>query len=406
MKTKVRRIIELLAVLAGISGLSIGDMRSVYPKFFYLSLVFLIIVFIYLLFSYRANQYNAKKTINQVWQDLLSGAARSIHIFAGDASWSTRDQQVLAARTAKGIEVRLLCRSPGPNQLLQDHVKRLIASGCEVRFYFEGKDPGFRGIIAASENENESIALMIRKTPKKEIERKYGVPGDERLYSYSAQRLLSTSDAVALRAVRHLYEYVWDVASIGFLLDTKKLSAGELVELLRLVPHYSAIDQKDVELRSVGVSSMRACCDTVKEYKLHGIRSLLAAMHSQRISGFEVFSCRSYLYNGLLLPPIVERHGASYVLIDGTHRAYCWNVYFKEASVRCLVVNCSQTLPAKPVPLAAVKVRQEKLPREVTFNRYRSEHFRDLSELKRRLESISAMDTATSQGERTSLSVS
>jgi len=148
MKERLRHTLEVLAITAGISGLTLSELRITNPIIFYLVCLMLILLCLSVFLSLKKiNRFTNKPLIDSIWQRLLEGANHSIRIFAGDASWVNRDEGIIKKCVNKGVNVYVLCRRPGTNKRLKDNISRVIETGTEVRYYDPQDNPVVRGLV-------------------------------------------------------------------------------------------------------------------------------------------------------------------------------------------------------------------------------------------------------------------
>lgn len=391
-----RRIIEILAIIAGILGLVIGNLRLVNPILFYSALGLLLILSISMFISrHQANRLTGKSAIDNVWQQLLSGATQSIFIFAGDVSWISRDEQVIHTNVnAKGNKVRVLCRRPRNNQLLKENMVKLIKTGTEVKYYDESRSPVMRGLIIDGGSADIGAALTVTKSAKVGVVRKYGVPGTEDNYRYNARFYVPPEDIRQVQVLEQLFQTMWEQAMIGIVLEPKTFSDYELLSILSNVPQYNTVELSDIELKTVDIASMWASCTYVKEYKFPDILALLDAYETQDMPAFRPCTCVSHFQSSFLLPPIVEQHNDKLVTVDGMHRLFCRLAFTHKADALCLVVSPRKELPSQPIPFTDVKVWPRKMPRENSFISFEPGRFRNIGVLDRALVELYISESA------------
>ena len=219
MRKSVRLIIEITAILASISGLTLSDLRSSNPILFYSALSLLIILSVVVFLAWgESNRFKDKSRIDQTWKKLLVGASRSILIFAGDVSWIERDEDIIHKRTEEGVKVLVLCRRPRNNQVLKDNLSKLINAGAEVKYYDENEAPIVRGLVVEKSNINISTALTVTKVARANVNRQFGVPGTEEIYSYEGIRYVPPSGSHYIQLLAQLFETKWKDSMFGMVL--------------------------------------------------------------------------------------------------------------------------------------------------------------------------------------------
>ena len=386
-KERVRQIIELIAIVAGISGLTISNLSRQSPIIFYSLLLFLFAISIITFIAWKdENNFTSKKEIDEVWQDLITGATDSILVFAGDVSWAERDKNTIYSLTQRNIMFSVLCRRPRTNELLKNNIRVLINAGAHLRYYDEADSPKVRGIVIDNTSSQTGTALITSKTAKVQYTRKYGVPGNEKLYDYHATRYVPPSDNEQIKVLSQLFDKMWQMSMQGFVLYPIDLSIKHITDLLKTVPHYLDLVDSSVTFEKLDINSLWATCDIVKSYKFPNISSLLDAYNTQNIKFFEPSLCFSHERRSILLPPIIERHPGKLVVIDGMHRLYSHLIIDQQADALCIVISIDLELPSRPIPFSQVRVQPRKLPRNQSFKGFKPEMFRNIDILEDQLE--------------------
>ncbi|MGD2088365.1 MAG: hypothetical protein PVH61_19460 [Candidatus Aminicenantes bacterium] len=382
MKERGRHIIEVFAIGASISGLTLSELRSTDPIIFYSVFFFLLLLCFFVFLSWKKiNRFTNKPIINSIWQRLLQGSERSIRIFAGDVSWLKRDEKIIKNCVDNGIEVSVLCRRPGNNQLLKENISRVIECGAKVRYYELQDNPVVRGLVIDAEEKGANTALTVQKTPQKNIERHYGVPGTVDIYKYQAARYIPPQDAQFIEVLNQLFHFISHKAMLGVVLHPLQLDVNEIRELISMVPHYANIKSLKFNTETIMIRELWSSCIYVKDYKFPFMRALLDAYETQDFHCFEPCLSLSHEKKCILLPPILERHKGKLVVIDGIHRLYYRYIYRQQSEAQCLIIDGASTLPGEPVPFVNLKVIPRKLPREQNFIGFKPDMFRNIEAL-------------------------
>lgn len=387
MKARLRHTIEVFAIAASISGLTISELRSTDPLIFYSVFFFLILLCFFVFLSWKKiNRFTKKPIINSIWQRLLEGAQHSVRIFAGDASWVKRDEGVIKQCVDNGVNVSVLCRRPGNNKTLKENISRVIAAGAEVRYYDPKDNPVVRGLVIDEKEHGVNTALTVKKAAKINIERRYGVPGTVDIYKYEAVRYIPPQDTQYIEMMCQLFDFISEKARIGIVLQPAQLDSSKMVDLIKLVPHYANMESLKFKIRTVQIQQLWSSCLYVKEYKFPLMRAVLDAYETQDFHCFESCLCLSHEKKCVLLPPILERHKSKLVVIDGIHRLYYRYIYRQQSEAECLIIDGAPSLPGEPVPFINLKVIPRKLPRrEQNFVRFKSHLFRNIESLDKAL---------------------
>lgn len=386
MKEKGRRILEVAAITAGISGITLSELRQNNPVIFYAVYIVLIALCFFVALTWKKiNRFSNKRTINSIWQHLLDGSQLSIQVFAGDVSWINRDEAVIKRSVEDGLEVSVLCRRPGTNKMLKDNISKLIETGAEVRYYDGQDNPVVRGLVIDGKEKGMNTALTVQKTAQKNIQRRYGEPGARNIYSYRAVRYIPPQDTQYIETLHQLFHFISDKALPGMVLQPVTLDFNKIAGLLAVVPHYAGSESLKLKTGTVHIRQLWSSCLYVKEYKFRDIRAILDAHETQDFRCFEPCVCLSHVRKCLLLPPILERHKDRLVVIDGIHRLYCRYLYGEKPEAECLIIEGVSPLPGEPVPFIDLNVTPRKLPREQNFTRFKPERYRNIDSLENAL---------------------
>lgn len=378
---RVRRIIEIIAIGVGISGVSLSNLSSTQPLIFYISIFVLIVILVSLIFTWKRNNIFTKKDkINQIWQQLISGAFESIEAFAGDVSWIQRDKEKIRDITKAGIKVSVLCHNPFQKENAQSNVIALFEAGAEVKFFDDSKYYPPYGLLIDGDSPAIGTALTVDREPKPNIpENREGLRNVD-IYNYRAIRYIPRSDSKHIQALSTLFDAMWEQAREGVVLiplDVGYLMKNELLNLLRLVKQYSHITEADIDTETVHIGEIFASTTYVKTPSLHAISPICYSYKDQNISEYKPVYCISNYNNSLILPPILEVHGDKLVVVDGTHRLFHLYAEQQRTGAFCVIVNNAPDLPCKPVPFKNVRAWPRNLSREHVFIEYNHSLYRN-----------------------------
>jgi hypothetical protein len=238
-----------------------------------------------------------------------------------------------------------------------------------------------RGLVIDSEEKGANTVLTVQKSPKKNIERRYGVPGSVDIYKYQAARYIPPRDAQFIEVLNQLFQFISQKAMLGVVLHPVELNMEEMIELLSVVPHYANIQSLKFKTETIMIPELWSSCIYVKDYKYPTMRALLDAYETQDFHCFEPCLCLSHEKKCILLPPILERHKDKLVVIDGIHRLYYRYIYRQQSEAECLIIEGAPSLPGEPVPFINLKVLPRKLPREQNFVGFKPGQFRNMESL-------------------------
>lgn len=390
MQERVRKVLEILAILTTISGVTLNSFRESNSIAFYSSIVLLLLLAGIAFISWREdNVFKVKAEIDNTWNRLMLGASRSIKVFAGDVSWIARDEKLLIQRIEEGIVVSVLCRRPHNNKTT-DNVRRLLESGAQVKYYDHENPVLVRGLLIDDEEVDRTTALTVRKVPKRTVFTPEdsndgyptftgtGLPGNSSIYDYEARRYLPTRDIQHLQALSNLFGAIWKNGDTGVVLQTIKPPVELIVQYLQTVPHYQQLTANEVRFQVVDIQSLWSTSLFVKDYKFNNIRSIIEAYDRQGLQVFSPCLCISHIRRSILMPPILEEHAGRLVVVDGMHRLFYRLVIMQKPDALCMVVSTRTDLPSTPIPFTRVQMWPHKLPRDQAFDNYRPELFRNI----------------------------
>lgn len=390
MKENFRKVLEIVAIITGISGITLSNFRESYSIAFYSTIVLLIFIILITFVSWKEdNIFKSKAEIARVWKQLLLGASRSVKIFAGDVSWIERDKDTIAARNKEGLIVSVICRKPH-NEKTSDNVLQLLQSGAQVKYYSSSDVPNVRGLIIDDGEDEKSTALTIYKSAKEKImllqdsqqeivaKRGSGLPGDTEIFQYEGVRYFPSKDIRQIQILNNLFNAVWDNTIYGVVLRNLEIDNKSIARLINVVPHYSKITSNDIRMEVLDISSLWSTCSYVKDYKFLLTQSVMEAFESQQIQPFMPSLCISHLRKSILLPPIVEENKGKFIIVDGMHRLFFRFAFMQKTDALCLVISTNLDLPSTPIPFENVQIWPRKLSRKQVFRNYKPEMFRNI----------------------------
>lgn len=344
----------------------------------------------------QSSKLTGKEAIDDAWQSLIKGAAKSIRIFSGDASWAPRDEELLSFRHSEGIEVKILCEAPRDHLLVKSNVNRLIKASADVKTYSPDLHLRTRGLLVDSERQDASVGLIISKTPKTSTVVQEGKPGVNTLYDYCASWLRGNDGTAELDLMHRLFEAHYALGREALVLARLTLDSPKLVRVLRAVSQYSELEESQVDMRLLDVDQLFSSCTVVKAPKLEVVSNLVTEFENQQVPAFNTVACTSRHYSGVVLPPIVENNGGRYIIIDGIHRLFERMLVKGRHTAQCLVITVDKKLPGDPIRIKDVRIVPEKISRERVFRSYDETAFRRVKDIYRAIERDIAIGVAFS----------
>jgi hypothetical protein len=270
----------------------------------------------------------------------LDGAIQDILISGKDASWVYKLFPAFLHWIIKGLRVRVLLSGMSPGDVEEEYRRALLTSmGAVIRevpntvctaFIFDGNDPNrASGVVGISGPEDRKEAFAIR----------YSAPYD--------------STAIAALYERIAKHFKGDEKKTSGRPDLKSADEANLLSVLRGVKQYADPTQVSLETREIPLDSLFALRSHVNLYKYRQ-SDLLAKLYSSK--GIPLFAAAEVTFGdrrpSIAVPPVVEKGGDKYVLIEGTARAaFCWNQRRTlGTTLRCVVAEgVGEPLPAGPV---------------------------------------------------------
>lgn len=396
MNEKIRKILELLAIITGISGVTLSNLRDNYSIAFFSTFVLLILATLIAFLSWKDNNvFSSKQDIGKIWQEIIKGASHSIRVFAGDVSWISRDKELLSSRIKEGIIISIICKKPH-NPVTTENIRQLLLTGAEVKYYKSSKVPTVRGLIIDSEEKSQITALTISKSAKSklkisqertdiDVRRGSGEPGNTQIYQYQGIRYLPPKDVQQLQILSDFFDVMWSETNTGVVLAPIELPKKNIAQFLHSVSHYKQISASDIRFELVDIQNLWSTCNYVRDYNFPFVRSILEAFKTQQIQPFSTCLCTSHMLKSILLPPILEENNDKLIIIDGMHRLFLQLNFMQQSSALCLVLKTKINLPSLPVPFEKIQVSSHKVPRKQNFVDYKPELFRTIDLLDQQL---------------------
>jgi hypothetical protein len=397
MMSRTQWIVQTLTVVVGLTGASLEKFLSPEREYgwAWYAIVVLSILGLFVMSIRRdPNHFNGKEKVSTVWRSMVQGATQSVDIFAGDASWSEANRQIIAKRclgkNGRQVTIRVICRWPKPaNDLVARQVSDLLLAWAEVRFYSDRLIPVRGMVVDGDEGPEVMTALTVRKTPRPNIQLPPGVPGDDASCIYSARRFVHEEERDYISSLYLLFSLSWGHLTQGLVLTpVQSFGPAEAAELLRIIPHYKNIQERQISLRRLTIDELYSAGKYVKLNRAEQAGKIVEGYKQYGIETMKASNLVSHRSDRLLLPPIVEEQDRKYVVIDGNHRLYWAYTQGGLKTAWCLVLTGLTGLPGKPVPFADVKATTEDLNRADFFIDYKPEHFREIDLLDDRLKQV------------------
>ena len=387
MSSRIQWLFQGLALVVGLTGASLKKFLPLeQPYGFVWYTVVVVSLFVLFAISTRrdANRYTGKDMVNTAWRTMVAGATQSVDIFAGDASWSESNKEIIAARClgngGPSVMIQVICRWPKPDVSINTkQIRDLLLAGAEVRFY-SGQSIKIRGLVVdGTEGREVMTALTVRKVPKVAIQLSPGQPGSDATCDYTARRYVYEEDRDYVSSLQMLFSMAWPQLYQGLVLEEEvRYDAKAIAGLLRTVPHYAKIASDHVDLKQVTIGKLYAAGKYVKSRRIARISGIIEGYKRYGIELLKpcrLTTCRS---ERLLLPPIVEEHEGKLVVIDGHHRIWSAVTKYQMKEVWCIVLTGLTGLPGEPLPFADQQVSSDELDRENVFIGYNAANFRDI----------------------------
>jgi len=127
--------------------------------------------------------------------------------------------------------------------------------------------------------------------------------------------------------------------------------------LVRLIPQYRNIDS--IELTRVQLVRIKSLARFVRSTRLQFAEAVINQMQAEAV---ELFRPIAIIHDGkkrVVMPPVVEAHGDSYILMDGTHRIWLARKALMESVYVIRVNDVKLALPSEPFPWQGVTERED-----------------------------------------------
>jgi len=113
--------------------------------------------------------------------------------------------------------------------------------------------------------------------------------------------------------------------------------------------------------------------------RINRARSIVRNIYNQNLTIYETVIMPSGGTYRVIFPPVVEKWGSEYFLVDGLHRLLAAFETVDEVSVLCVHLSSPPPLPCEPVSWEEVVVDSQQRPTSEVFQSYRPDYFRPVS---------------------------
>jgi len=289
-----------------------------------------------------------------------------------------RDENLIKNKINDGVDVYILCEKPKKHGKIQENILKLINIGAKVKFYEVGYETHLRGLVIDSEKPYEGMSLRITKTCKKVIKEIEGEPGSPDIYDYKAIHYFPHNDLHNIETMHQYFNSLFKFSPRSIIFRAIQISDTKVLDILKNIKQYEGISIKDINFEVLTLDEIWASCKYVKLPKIERLKHFVTGGELQGISPFENCLCTSSQGEKVILPPIVEFFDGKKIVIDGMHRLYLHLILNKKSSAICLVINSKIPTPSNPIPFSEVKITHVKMPRNMSFDSYNENLFRNI----------------------------
>ncbi len=283
---------------------------------------------------------------------LLGTAQSNITIIGGDISWvPDLSSDIRDATQVRGKTVNVFCRPPRFRQQ-RDYVNQLIEGcGATVMYFSKGAEPTTRAIVKDLENPEILEFARVGTANRPPILASWL----KRALRYAPQPASSKSEDIYFA---HRYgaesSEAHKACDLVKLLEQSARSASvaskyEFGDLRKtLVSCVSQYANANVHLSRIDVSRLHPICSYLDADRLERVLQLARMFDDEGFECFEPVSILSASRRKIISPPIVEKIGDRYFIIDGTHRIFAAKSFGLEEVWVIVVDNPAEDLPSTP----------------------------------------------------------
>lgn len=384
MKRESHAVFTFFAVISAVSSITGFTLTTISATVnsYVLATVIFVVMFAVLYLGWRyfvERSVSSREEITKVNIRLIKSARKAVDSFSGDLSWAKDISAEIEDAAIRGVRFRIVCRDPIPPVAKQAVEQFLKHVNVEIRYFPHTLDPALRGLMIDPERAGRMffVEKQLRNTG-------YGKQKAND-YSYIGQHLSASTDPAIVAALNRFFDALWELSTEADLLE--KIANSEVESHLRAIKQYS---NASVHHGVVDINEIRPLHRYLDLHRLNSVASLTARMERHRISIHSPVRIRSSVSSRIVTPPLVEKHGSEFYLIDGLHRCY----YLRQRKVREVAVfvieGAEQPTPGLPWTWNDLVVLPEvNCSREDNFNQYKAENWRDLKVLSHRLITLS-----------------
>jgi len=288
---------------------------------------------------------------------LINESSESIDIISGDLSWLKELHITLLSAARRGIRIRVICDkeisdSPELN-LAIEAVESLGASITKKR------EPNLIKGTLIDINTEQAKMIAIEEKPITHG-RVFGLPYDTGFISLITDKINST--------------WIGECQTSTITPTLLAIKEKKLVEALK--SKISIYRNLNINYTTVEVDKLLPLSRYLERLKYERVKELNNILTEEGLPN------AAYIENcpWSITPPVIEKiRSGKLIIIDGTHRVYHARENNRKEIKVLLVENHDSNLPSQPIKWDNVKLKTRKEPRELRYEEYKPEYFREIS---------------------------
>ncbi|EJL76928.1 putative esterase of the alpha-beta hydrolase superfamily [Polaromonas sp. CF318] len=282
---------------------------------------------------------------------LIEKARSTVEIFAGDISWLEDLAPYLLMASIRSVRISLVTHAADPDAL--EYAGRI-------------------GVAVGVVSENQPLRATV-------VDGALGYGEALIVEKEHASSPISFTESNSPHLLAHLHQsfsFLW-TASRKCPVYTPILRPLGLDEIKTSLLRLSQYQSSSITFEELPASKVLPASSYVETFKLDRIERVQKLYESAATKeGYHITGTPWYS-----VWPVVERRpGGTLVVIDGTHRFF--SAYVSGAYIQCIVVECGEDLPSRPAAhWSLVRITTAKLPRNLRYDSFEENNFRQIKRL-------------------------
>ncbi|WP_457934665.1 patatin-like phospholipase family protein [Pseudoalteromonas sp. SCSIO 43210] len=299
--------------------------------------------------------------------EYLNEATDEVLIVSSNSYWLYFVFPSVVFALDRGVNVNILLKPAKPDDKDEIYRQRLLKDiGAGL---FSNEEIPFEGVLLDRFNERAIAAISTAD----------GVVGRDYQYSEEKIRVYSNRsyDSPILNALNNQIEADIFENNKNVNITIESIPPEQVFEKLKEISQYK---NSTFTLESVSLSDKLMTLDLhVKEYKLAQVALLASIFKKANIALFSPATFKTSLgVNSIITPPIIEKVGSEFVIIEG-HTRFYYALKNNIHSIKAIIINgVTGILPAKPRAISMLNLVSDTLDKSELFDNFDNNQMRPI----------------------------